>query len=948
MKRNLSITLILALCAMLFDIPQAFADQPLFFYQEEFSGLTAGEISNDQLRQALGDEWSLLPAVQSVPGVDDGHVEAVTADSGDGLPAGAEGGALRFTRDVADEYRWSEVGAEYTFPQPIIEGRVTIEAKMAFYWKVNDVWRAPFGGIDVWGEQDGSKTRLGRLNTNSSRALLTQLTPANEDTEIGGTDTVKTNAWYTMRYIYDLDRGVYDIEVEYERAEGALPITSSDFETVTNGNIHTIRSKMSYPIAGDAAASYSLTSFRVLIYGYATHMYVDSIKVQQEDTTARLVQVTDAADNVLENGGDISTTAAGIKLQFSNALDADTVSNLEVLKDAAPVPVTSALSEDGTICTVSFDELPLDEGTYTVSLDGVLGANQKPAEMNAVFSFEAITPPAPEIASIQTDTGMNVSGRLPQSTASIVVEFNTAMDPDCLTDTNIRLLYGGQAIAYQSEISGGDTRYTLSWDGVLPEGEYQLVLSGLRDAAGTEMSEEVRSFSIAKNKVEINEVFSNYTLGLDMADAKTNGWEYHKGENGGTVSIVNNATAALTVMGIGPINETDSASVTIPFPEQTARFEIEYSMLCTDNGGQPYVELYGGGEKVMRLATAGRVFRILTDLNRGDADASALMLFGTGSGDFKFGGRVPVTIKFSVDMVSRTFDLTISHSSLVGYSGAFNADAGVMVDTAAGVATIQDVPLLGEARGIDAVKFGAVWTTVPNEMPVIGISQLKINSVSAIDAVYTDFGGAVQDGDTISVRNTAFELAFSDAPDLQSLEGIRLTTADGGTEIPLTGSVVGDRRYRVSFGALEPQTAYVLHLEGITDAGGKPIVNRTTVPFVTGGAALRAENETFSTDEIGTNETITASATIINENNEPKQAVMLVFQYSADGIVKRVMASRAQAAKAEVRDGVLVPGTARLETSIPLKDKSDGDIVAVYTWENITGGAVISEPRILR
>ncbi len=482
----------------------------------------------------------------------------------------------------------------------------------------------------------------------------------------------------------------------------------------------------------------------------------------------------------------------------------------------------------------------------------------------------------------------------------------------------------------------------------LEEGDYLLVIENVEDTNETEVPRTVKEFSVAKQLVSINEDFSEYQLHLDMSAKETNGWEYYNGTGEGKTAIVYDSNAKLNVMGIGPIHEIDSASVTVPFSEQTGRFEIEFPLCNIGSGANPYVELYSGEEKAVRLTLPSRVFRLVTDFTKGDYDDSTIILFGKNNSDYKFGATVPVTVKFTVDMTERTYDLSLTHSTLVGYTGAYNAEAGVTVDTSTGTATIKNVPLAADVSYIDAVKFGSVWTKIETEAPVITLRYLKITSLPSIDSVNTSFGGELSDGNTVSIMNNSFTLNFSDEVNTETLKGIRLITKDGKTEIPLTGNLINSKCYNISFKELMPETEYVLHLVGIKDKLGKLMDNRTKIPFTTSGKKTRVENESFSVSEIGNNNSVTASATLTNETNSEKNAVMLVFQYSAEGIVKSVSASRAKALPAQIIGGELVPGTATLSTEITLKNKAAGDYITVYTWEDLTGGNIISPARSLQ
>jgi len=212
---------------------------------------------------------------------------------------------------------------------------------------------------------------------------------------------------------------------------------------------------------------------------------------------------------------DISYDITGLEVAFNQ--DVDAASAITLTKDGAAVGISVAPdAEDASKAIVTINDDLVPGATYALTIAGI--TNEAGTSEAATYTFTLRAAQLPAVTSV-TAGGAAVAegGKIPYTTTSLVIAFNTAIAPASVTKTNITL----SGVDYEVAEDNGTAVVTFAGLDTLEN--YTLTVSGVENEYNGAMS---APYTLSFSTTGINKPVA----ALQGEDA--NSWTYTAGEYG--------------------------------------------------------------------------------------------------------------------------------------------------------------------------------------------------------------------------------------------------------------------------------------------------------------------------------------------------------------------------------------------------------------------------------
>jgi len=360
---------------------------------------------------------------------------------------------------------------------------------------------------------------------------------------------------------------------------------------------------------------------------------------------------------------------------------------------------------------------------------------------------------AAELVRVKDEAGLEFSnnGKVWYTDASsLTLDFSEKMPP--LSDnsniniTKIETLDSVEKISYISEMSDDNKSYKLKFSEPLSEGVYRISFNKLmKDAKGNYIKTSDVDFTVTNERMYNLSRLPQGTTEAELKEMYPE-WTFCKG-GGATFSVGKPHENNTNALVMDPDDtSTDMPYIEIPFHSQTESFEISCTYgayaLC-----YPTLTVFGGEDALIKLGHRKDYRNLEWYQNIGTSEEKGNPLLTTKlwkAYDLNFGGRSYSTYTMTVDMVTRTFDITVKNPAFTKYTSSYSEyvteySEGLEIDTAKGTMTLKNLPLDSDAEYADKIRIGLMYTTTTGGSP-LGIADVTIrclgnNQSFVIDSV---------------------------------------------------------------------------------------------------------------------------------------------------------------------------------------------------------------------
>ncbi len=600
-------------------------------------------------------------------------------------------------------------------------------------------WAANSFAKTVWLDKDGNITTDEALRAETVNGYLAYNGQAELSTDTDGRKVLKISRFSEKQYNDNWSPRsglVYSFEAQ-KTGQGAYVTASADMK------FH------SYQATGIAFHQEYKDYMVAFIGAYAGKLYINKSSNADSFDNEGVVFFAEAELekwysaklilNLMSSTWDVEISYESDELPALRAEEDFTYSlsgGVVTIRSKTPIPMRADINEIRRI-----DEFVVGSGVKNCSS----------SYRNISIVKDSYTPA--ELVSIKDSAGIEFgnNGNVWRSDAkSITLGFSAKMpqftDNSDIKITKLETLDSIEPIAYLAENGKDQMSYKLTFHEPLLKGSYRISFSKLiKDAKGNYIKTSDVDFSVTDSRVYNLSRLSPGTTEAELKELYPE-WTFYKGD--GTAFYIGkpheNNTNALVM---DPDDTSvDMPYIEIPFHAQTESFEISCTygayVLC-----YPTLTVCGGDDALIKLGHRKDYRNLEWYQNIGTNEEKGNPLLTTKlwkAYDLNFGGRSYSTYTMTVDMVTRTFDITVKNPAFTKYTRSYveyvtKYSDGLEIDTEKGTMTLRNLPLYGDVTYADKLRIGLEYTPATGGNPLgvtdVTIKCLENNRSFVVDSV---------------------------------------------------------------------------------------------------------------------------------------------------------------------------------------------------------------------